>query len=65
MQRNIVHLQQGFWTSPSGALRAAGREHPPEADNWPTPGTLFLEAGLVLAVALGASVIIELLMTRG
>jgi hypothetical protein len=35
------------------------RERP---NQWPTPGELFFETGVVLAVALGAAVLVELLL---
>lgn len=62
MQRSTFDLQDTSWISPSQTLRPAERECAQKIESWPTPGELFFEAGIVLTVALGAGVAIQLIM---
>jgi hypothetical protein len=62
MQRSTFDPQDESWNSPSTTLRAAEREGAQEMERWPTPGELFLETGIVLAVALGVGLAIDLIM---
>jgi hypothetical protein len=62
MQRSTFDPQQTFGNSAPGASRAAEYGGAEEIDQSPTPERLFLEAGIVLAVALGAGLIVELVM---
>src|ERR1700722_11616743 len=62
MQRNTFDRSETVWNWPAEALRAAEFDGADEVDRWPTAGELFFEAGIVLAVALGAGVIVELVM---
>jgi hypothetical protein len=62
MQRSTFDPQQTFGNSAPEALRATERQGTEEIDQSPTPERLFLEAGIVLAVALGAGLIVELVM---
>lgn len=61
MQRSTFDPQD-TWNARSETLRVAEQERADETDRWPTLGELFLETGVVLTVALGAGVVIELLM---
>ena len=54
--------QDATWNSPSEILSTAERECGQELESWPTPGEVFFEAGIVLAVALGSGVVIQLVM---
>jgi hypothetical protein len=62
MQRSAFDLQDATWNSPSETLSTAEREWVQEIGSWPTPRELFFEAGIVLAVALGSGVAIQLVM---
>jgi hypothetical protein len=62
MYRSTFDPQDAPGNSPAETLRAAERKSAQEVERWPTPGELFFEAGIVLAVALGAGVVIQLVM---
>ena len=62
MQRRAFDPQDASCDSPAQTPRAADGESTQGIDRWPTPGEVFFEAGVVLAVALGASVVIQLIM---
>ena len=62
MRRSAFDLQDATWNSPSETLSTAEREWVQEIESRPTPGELFFEAGIVLAVALGFGVAIQLVM---
>ena len=62
MQRSTFDPQDASWNSPAETLRATERESEQEIERLPTPGELFFETGVVLAVALGAGVVVQLIM---
>ena len=62
MQRSTFDPQDTSWVSLSQTLPAAERERAQEIENWPTAGEMLFEAGVVLAVALGAAVVVEFIM---
>jgi hypothetical protein len=62
MQRSAFDLQDASWNSPSETLSPAEREGVQEIQGGPVPEDLFLEAGIVLTVALGAALIVQLVM---
>jgi hypothetical protein len=62
MRRTTFTAHQTFGNSPPEELRAAKREGAEEIGKSPAPERLFLEAGIVLAVALSAALIVELVM---
>ena len=62
MQRSAFDLQNATWNSPSETLSTAERECVQESESWPTPGELFLEAGIVLAVALSVAMVAEFIL---
>jgi hypothetical protein len=64
MQRSTIDSQEALWEAPSETLRVAGSESC-NTDRGPTAAELFLEAGIVLAVALGASVVAQLFLGLG
>jgi hypothetical protein len=65
MQPSAFDPGDTSWNSISRPLGVGEREHRLVADKSPTPGELFMETGIVLAVALGASVVIEFLLSSG
>jgi hypothetical protein len=62
MQQSAFDPQDESWNSPSKTLRTAERDGAQEMETWPTPGELFLQTGIVLAVALGVVLAIDLIM---
>jgi hypothetical protein len=62
MQRIISELLDARRKSPAKTMHAAVRESAQEIEGPPTPGELFFETGIVLTVALGAGIIVQLVM---
>ena len=62
MQRIIFEPQDARRISPATSGRENAQEFAAEIKQPPTPGELFFEAGIVLAVALGAGVAVQLIM---
>jgi hypothetical protein len=59
MRRGTIQSQDTPWTWSSGAPRARAAD---DVERPPNPGDLFLESGIVLAIALGGAVIVDLLL---
>lgn len=62
MQRIISEPQNAPRNSLAETLPATGTKCAQEIVNSPTPGELFFEAGIVLAVALGAGLVVQLVL---
>lgn len=57
MQRSNFNPHDSSWNVLAAKSRAAEQARAQPTENCPTPGELFLEAGIVLAVALGMGVV--------
>jgi hypothetical protein len=62
MQRIISDPQDAPRNSPTEKLLLTVREGVEEFERPPTPRELFFEAGIVLAIALGAGVVVQLVL---
>jgi hypothetical protein len=65
MRRSTFDQQESSWNLPAEALDAGGQNDAYERDRWPTAGELLFETGIVLAVALGTGVVIQLVIGVG
>jgi hypothetical protein len=62
MQRTVSEPQDAPRKSPAKTLPATVHEDAQEIEGPPTPGELFFETGIVLAVALGAGAVVQLVL---
>lgn len=62
MRPNTFHPENSPWDTPAEKLSAAEQERAHDNDTPPTPGDLFFETGIILAVALGAGFAVQLFL---
>ena len=62
MWRSTFNPNDSSWNASAEKLRTAEQERAYQTEDWPTPGELFFETGVVLAIALGVSFVAQLLI---